>query len=107
MNLLPNGKVMVCGGWYQTTVYTSTELFDPATGNWSSTASMNVKRYAATSTVLPNGRVLVAGGADESGFDTLPVGSTEVYDSAADSFANTGLLRTARSSLGESGDAAG
>ena len=56
---------------------------------------MNTKRLGATSTVLANGRVLVAAGADESGFDTVTVGSTEVYDSTADSFASTAPMASA------------
>jgi N-acetylneuraminic acid mutarotase len=96
MNLLPNGKVMVSGGWFQLTVYTNSEIFDPATGQWTATASMNVKRYGATSTVLANGRVLVVAGADESGFDTVTVGSTEVYDSTANSFSSTAPMLSPR-----------
>jgi len=96
MNLLPNGKVMVSGGWFQTAVYPNTEIFDPSTGQWTASASMNIKRFNATSTVLANGRVLVVSGADESGFDTVTVGSTEVFDSTADSFSSTSPMFTPR-----------
>jgi large repetitive protein len=97
MNLLPNGKVLVSGGWYQLTVYTNAEIFDPATGVWSATVPNNFKRFGATSTVLGDGRVLLAAGSDQSGFDTVGVASTEVYDSTAGSFSSTSPMLSGRS----------
>jgi len=37
--LLPDGKVLVAGGW---NLLDSAELYDPATGRWNPTGSMNV-----------------------------------------------------------------
>src|SRR6185369_13305477 len=63
--LLPNGKVLVVGGT-DGVQYSlrSAELYDPATGTWSTTGAMANPRDAHTSTLLSNGKVLVAGGND-------------------------------------------
>jgi len=37
-------------------------LYDPATGSWSVTGSMNDPRLGCTLTLLPDGQVLAAGG---------------------------------------------
>ena len=60
--LLPNGKVLVAGGYNAAAALSSAELYDPASGSWSATGSLNTARYAHTATLLPNGKVLVAGG---------------------------------------------
>ena len=70
--LLPDGKVVVTGGDQGTTdpndishnhpVYTS-EMWDPATGTWSTMASITVYRgYHSIGLLLPDGRVLSGGG---------------------------------------------
>jgi hypothetical protein len=63
--VLPNGKILVAGGATSERflgVTTSAELYDPTTGVWTRTGSMKQARQSATATVLPNGKVLVAGG---------------------------------------------
>src|SRR5947207_2587048 len=89
--LLPNGKVLVAGG-YNNSYLTSAELYDPASGSWSATGSLTTARYAHTATLLPNGKVLVAGGYNNSGYLT----SAELYDPASGSWSATGSLNTAR-----------
>jgi N-acetylneuraminic acid mutarotase len=64
--LLQNGLVLVSGGnainSTTTTVLHSAELYTPATGHWSTTGSMHTSRVGHTSTGLPSGLVLNAGG---------------------------------------------
>lgn len=43
------------------------ELYDPATGTFSSTASMSNSRHFHTATLLNNGKVLTAGGIEGGG----------------------------------------
>ena len=60
--LLPNGKVLVAGGYTTTAPLASAELYDPASGTWTATGSLVTARDDHTATLLPNGKVLVAGG---------------------------------------------
>jgi hypothetical protein len=64
--LLPNGMVLVAGGFGFNNVFASAELYDPANGTWTPTGSLNTARTEHTATLLPNGMVLVAGGVDGS-----------------------------------------
>ena len=57
------------------------------------TGSLNATRFDATATTLPNGMVLIAGGADANG----PLSSAELYDPTAGTFTPTGSLNVARS----------
>src|SRR5262245_17180767 len=66
--LLPNGKVLVAGGYNTISgLLASAELYDPATGRWSATGSLNTARQWQTATLLANGKVLVAGGLGSGG----------------------------------------
>jgi hypothetical protein len=93
--LLPNGKVLVAGGsdgTGQTPLYSSAELYDPATGTWTNTGSMNIARAGHTATLLPNGKVLAASGAS-NGTNTS---SAELYDPVTGTWVLTVPLTTAR-----------
>ena len=80
--LLPDGKVLVTGGEAGTSdpnnpnansPAQTSEMWDPATGTWSTMASITTYRaYHAIALLLPDGRVLSAGG-DRGG------ASAEIY----------------------------
>lgn len=79
--LLPDGKVLVVGGsdnrdWRGQ--YASAELYDPATGRFSNDGEMSFRRFKLIQTAvrLPDGRVLIAGGAERP----------EIYDPATKRF---------------------
>jgi hypothetical protein len=65
--------VLVAGG--QSGI-ASAELYNPGTGTWSTTGSMTTARFEHTATLLPDGRVLVAGGASSAGPATA---TAEIY----------------------------
>src|SRR5260370_21079087 len=67
--LLPDGKVLATGGSNGFVFDNSSfqvypaEMWDPATGSWSTMASISVYRgYHSTALLLPDGRLLSAGG---------------------------------------------
>jgi hypothetical protein len=89
------GQVLVAGGTQGVFTLSSAELYDPITGTWSATADLQDGRQLHTSTRLPNGTILVAGGIKGGAF--LPLASAEVYDPAAATWTTTGTMATARS----------
>ncbi|CAN5227396.1 hypothetical protein BH09PSE6_BH09PSE6_03220 [soil metagenome] len=72
---LTDGKVLVVGGRLSTQVLTI-ELFDPATSRWSTVGSLSAPRSQVTATLLSDGHVLIAGGANDPGPTTA---SSELY----------------------------
>lgn len=63
--LLQSGKVLIAGGWIGHGCTDSAELYDPATGRFTTmTARMTNRRGDARATLLANGDVLISGGAD-------------------------------------------
>jgi N-acetylneuraminic acid mutarotase len=92
--LLPSGKVLVTGGFNgfnNGDFLNSAELYDSATGTWTATGSLGTARYSHTATLLPSGKVLVAGG-----YNGSAVNSAEFYDPTTGMWAATGSLITGR-----------
>jgi hypothetical protein len=93
---LTNGSVLVAGGYTENDglqFHASSELYDPATGRWLPTGSMNHNRSAHTATLLTNGKVLVVGGDG----DTNLYSSAELYNPATDIWMPTASMTRARS----------
>jgi hypothetical protein len=104
--LLPNGKVLVAGGYiykaYCLAGIASAELYDQDSGAFAYTGTMAVQRYAQTATQLANGDVLITGGftydkSTCSDLDPSPaVNSAELYSYTAGSFQLTGSMTEER-----------
>jgi hypothetical protein len=96
--LLADGRVLVAGGVAppvagqgNSVTLASAEVFDPRTGTFSATGSLSTVRQGAAIAVLPDGKVLFAGGNNGSGY-TGDLSSAELYDPATGSFKATGSM---------------
>ena len=90
--LLDDGRVLVVGGsdGGQTGLpiyYADAELFDPATGMFTSTGSLEFPREFTSASHLPDGRILIAGGLHTGGGPGFGVvAEVEIYDPATGEF---------------------
>jgi len=96
---LPDGRVLVAGGHRgrgQAILISATaEIFDAATGRFSPVGAMAIRRHKHDGVVLRDGRVLVAGGADERDSEGV-YSSVEVFDPARGRFEGGQALRASR-----------
>lgn len=106
---LRDGRVLVAGGdraWVGATgeaVVSSAEVYDPGSGGWTAAGDMSSRRSAHVAGLLPDGRVLVAGGwidGNERG-----IASADVYDPNSGWSMVTGMpVASAQASLVTLGD---
>jgi hypothetical protein len=89
--LLPNGKVLVAGGFNQTNLLASAEIYDPSAGKWTVTGGMATARWGHSATLLPNGEVLVAGGSTVA-TGSAPTAEAELYNPATGKWRTTGSM---------------
>jgi Ca2+-binding RTX toxin-like protein len=109
--LLPDGRVLVAGGFgggpigstsNSQSVLNSAEIYDPATGTWTPTGALNVRRALSTAVLLPNGLVLVAGGrtCDQPPpavcAGAVRTATAELYNPATGTWTLTGSMTQAR-----------
>jgi hypothetical protein len=100
--LLANGKVLVVGGFTgqcnphgctSSTVLATAEMYNPMTNAWSPAGSMSTAREYHTATLLPNGKVLVAGGANAQ---SPTLATAELYDPATNTWSPAATMTNAR-----------
>ncbi|HYO55272.1 kelch repeat-containing protein [Archangium sp.] len=97
--LLRDGRVLVAGGLIDgndectgTNCLGLAELYDPATGTWTSAGSMSTARGFHAAALLANGKVLVSGG----GTDGSQSNAAELYDPATGTWTSTGEMLSPR-----------
>ena len=97
--LLMNGEVLIAGGATnddpvaQGGILRSAELYNPATGKFTATGSMNFERAGHSALPLPNGKVLILGGLANN--DDV-IAAAELYDPASGTFTTMGKLTDPR-----------
>jgi hypothetical protein len=94
--LLPDGRVLVAGGDNDSPALATAELFDPATGLFSSTGSMATARSNHSATSLQDGRVLITGGEGVQGGRSVQLATAELYDPGTGAFSPTGSMSAGR-----------
>jgi hypothetical protein len=86
LTMLANGQVLAVGGEQTsdqsivTTGVLPTEIWDPTSETWSAGAPIAAARnYHSTAVLMPDGRVLVAGGGHYDGLDNAGQDSAQIY----------------------------
>jgi hypothetical protein len=101
--LLRDGRVLVVGGssagrYPNAHIEASAEIYDPATGRFSMTGSMNTARHKQAAVLLSDGRVLVVGGSDNRDWRGK-YASAELFDPATGRFSPAGEMASQRFKL--------
>jgi len=98
--LLLDGRVLIAGGdssYSTANAESGAELYDPVTGTFVATGSMTTPRDSHTATLLPNGKVLIAGGGPRISGGGYSLASAELYDPVTGTFSATGSMTVERS----------
>ena len=100
---LPDGTMLLTGGLTSAVphdgpfgAFSSTKVFDPATGTWTSAGLLVIARTEPAVAVLADGRVLAAGGVYVDEDTTRVLVSAEIFDPDTGTWARTGAMRTVR-----------
>jgi N-acetylneuraminic acid mutarotase len=106
--LLTDGRVLVAAGEnyafcnITSCAIKSAEIYNPVTGAWNTSGNLNFARVAHGAELLPNGKVLVAGGLSYSNFSpAFSLASAELFDPTVEVgvWTSTGSLHDARHSF--------
>lgn len=90
---LPEGTVLVIGGWVDGRVSATTEIFDPSSGKSRPGPRLAGPRASPTVVRLADGRILIAGGYDGRAVQS----GAQIFDPSSSKLGAVGALRTARS----------
>ncbi|RMD63592.1 hypothetical protein D6833_05475 [Candidatus Parcubacteria bacterium] len=92
---LPDGRVLIAGGWAPDGITATAELYDPTTRTFSPTGSLVTARASHIAVLLQDGRVLLVGGEDGN---QRPLATAEIYHPATGQFTQTSRMHQPRSS---------
>lgn len=102
--LLTNGKVLIAAGVVGRTDYrtgNTSEVYDPVANKWTLVGNLNNRRGEQPAVVLPNGKVLVAGGvAFAPGRNANVLASAELFDATTSTWSLTGRMTAPRDEHG-------
>lgn len=97
--VLANGDVLVCGGTTGSpsspVPATVAQVYDPTKGTWAATGNLPTPVYDATSTLLADGDVLVAGGLTAGSSPHAATSAAQVFDPSTNNWSTTGSMATA------------
>lgn len=91
--LLPNGNVLIAGGWNEGGRTATAELYNPHTDRFSRAGALMSPRAGHTATRLDSGKVLIAGGESAR---RAPQLTAEIYDPTTGRFSPSGSLNVGR-----------
>lgn len=94
MTVLRTGHVLAAGGDGDSGLLASAELYDPATGDWTSAGALSSARIYLQMALLSDGNALAAGGRIDNFNSNPPLGtkSADVYDVASGTWSATGPM---------------
>ncbi|MDR0842572.1 MAG: hypothetical protein LBP68_04030 [Acidobacteriota bacterium] len=99
VTLLPDSRVLFVGGTSldvgtgAVITLASAEIYDPKTGVFTAIGNMGTARVQHTASLLPDGRVLIAGGESDSG---QLLASAEIYNPTSETFSPAASMSVPR-----------